>query len=90
MGFKLTAYRNLGQQGQQVFEHLVYSDGLAAVSVYVESADGNAQEQGTGTSRLGTTHAYSRVTDGVRITVVGDVPAITVQSIGNAVSPTST
>jgi sigma-E factor negative regulatory protein RseB len=88
-GFKLTAHRYLGQQDQQVFEHLVYSDGLAAVSVYVESADGNAQEQGTGTSRLGTTHAFSRVADGVRITVVGDVPAITVQSIGNAVSPTS-
>jgi sigma-E factor negative regulatory protein RseB len=85
-GFKLTAHRFLGKQDQQVFEHLVYSDGLAAVSVYVESADGNAQDHGTGTSRLGTTHAFSRVTDGVVITVVGDVPAITVQSIGNAVS----
>lgn len=85
-GFKLTAHRYLGQQDQQVFEHLVYSDGLAAVSIYVESADGNAQDQKTGTSRLGTTHAYSRVTDGVLITVVGDVPAITVQAIGNAVA----
>jgi sigma-E factor negative regulatory protein RseB len=85
-GFKLTAHRYLGRQDQQVFEHLVYSDGLAAVSVYVESADGNAQDQETGTSRLGTTHAYSCVTEGVRITVVGDVPAITVQSIGNAVA----
>jgi sigma-E factor negative regulatory protein RseB len=89
VGFKLTAYRNLGQQGQQVFEHLVYSDGLTAVSVYVESAESNEQDQKTGTSRLGTTHAYSRVTDGVLITVVGDVPAITVQSIGNAVCLTS-
>ncbi len=88
-GFKLTAHRFLGQQDQQSFEHLVYSDGLVAVSVYVESADGNAQDQETGTSRLGTTHAYSRVTGGVLITVVGDVPAITVQSIGNAVSLTS-
>jgi sigma-E factor negative regulatory protein RseB len=85
-GFKLTAHRYLGQQDQQVFEHLVYSDGLAAVSVYVESADASTQDQEIGTSRLGTTHAYSCVNDGVRITVVGDVPAITVQSIGNAVS----
>ena len=68
---------------------MVYSDGLAAVSVYVESAGDGAQNQQAGTSQLGTTHAYSRVTDGVLITVVGDVPAITVQSIGNAVRLTS-
>ncbi|MEE8340021.1 MAG: MucB/RseB C-terminal domain-containing protein [Xanthomonadales bacterium] len=88
-GFHLTAHRYVDQQNQKIFEHLVYSDGLAAVSVYVESAASEAQEQETGISRLGTTHAYSRVTDGIRITVVGDVPAITVQSIGNAVSLTS-
>ncbi len=85
-GFKLAAHRYLGRQDQQIFEHLVYSDGLAAVSVYVESADPDAQDQETGTSRLGTTHTYSRVTGGVLITVVGDVPVITVQFIGNAVS----
>ncbi len=88
-GFKLTAHRDLAQHDKQVFEHLVYSDGLAAVSVYVESADGNSKDQTTGTSRLGTTHAYSRVSDGILITVVGDVPAITVQSIGDAVSRAS-
>ncbi len=85
-GFELTAHRNLGRQNQQVFEHLVYSDGLAAVSVYVETANDKAQDRRSSTSRLGTTHAYSRVSDGILITVVGDVPAITVQSIGNAVN----
>ncbi len=88
-GFHLTAHRYVDQQKQKIFEHLVYSDGLAAVSVYVESAGDGAQNQLAGTSQLGTTHAYSRVTDGVLITVVGDVPAITVQSIGNAVKLTS-
>jgi len=88
-GFHLTAHRYVDQQDQKIFEHLVYSDGLAAISVYVESASADALDQATGISRLGTTHAYSRLTDGVLITVVGDVPAITVQSIGNAVSLTS-
>jgi len=89
-GFHLTAHRRyMEQQNQKIFEHLVYSDGLAAISVYVESAGSDALDQETGISRLGTTHAYSRVTDGVLITVVGDVPAITVRSIGNAVSLTS-
>jgi sigma-E factor negative regulatory protein RseB len=85
-GFKLTAHRNLGRQNQQIFEHLVYSDGLAAVSVYIETANDQARDHRNSTSRLGTTHAYSRVTNGILITVVGDVPAITVQSIGDAVS----
>jgi len=84
-GFKLTAHRYSGQQNQGIYEHLVYSDGLAAVSVYVESDDADSGEE-TGMSRLGTTHAFSRTTDGMLITVVGDVPAITVKFIGNAVS----
>jgi sigma-E factor negative regulatory protein RseB len=87
-GFRLTSHRYRGQQGQQIFEHLVYSDGLAAVSVYVESTDVDEQQE-TGISRLGTTHAFSRVNEGVLITVIGDVPAITVQYIGNTVKPAS-
>ena len=71
-----------------MYEHLVYSDGLAAVSVYVESVDEESGRQ-PGVSRMGTTHAFSRISDGMLITVVGDVPAITVKTIGNAVSPVS-
>jgi sigma-E factor negative regulatory protein RseB len=83
-GFELTAHRYFGQQDQGIFEHLVYSDGLAAVSVYVESDDSDGG-QNTGISRMGTTHAFSRLTDGVVITVIGDVPAATVRYIGDAV-----
>jgi len=86
-GFRLTAHRNLGKNEQQIYEHLVYSDGLAAVSVYVESSDEEPPNQEATISKMGTTHAYARVTDGVLITVIGDVPAITVQTIGEAVQP---
>ena len=87
-GFLLTAHRYSGQQDQEIYEHLVYSDGLATISVYIESAgpDNNTQ---AGVNRLGTTHAFSRLTDEMRITVVGDVPAITVKYIGDAVKITS-
>ncbi len=88
-GFRLTSHRYMGHQDQQIFEHLVYSDGLAAVSVYVESTSVDENQPETGISRLGTTHAFSRVSEGVLITVLGDVPAITVQSIGNTVQRTS-
>jgi sigma-E factor negative regulatory protein RseB len=84
-GFRLTAHRYKGLKEEGVFEHLVYSDGIAAVSVYVESGAG--MKSVPGLSRLGTTHAYSRSLDDVTITVVGDVPAITVKTIGNAIEP---
>jgi sigma-E factor negative regulatory protein RseB len=64
---------------------MVYSDGLAAVSVYVEGNSEGLQAKDTGISRMGTTHAFSRITDDVLITVVGDVPAATVRAIGESV-----
>jgi sigma-E factor negative regulatory protein RseB len=85
-GFELTAHRYFGREDQRMFEHLVYSDGLAAVSVYVEN-DGADNGQDTGLSRMGTTHAFSKMLDGFVITVIGDVPAATVRLIGDAVVP---
>lgn len=87
-GFELTGHRMFGQKGQGLYEHLIYSDGLAAVSVYVEGkgADsGKIPEK----SRMGTTNAYSRHTEDVLITVVGDVPPVTVEFIARAVAPAS-
>jgi sigma-E factor negative regulatory protein RseB len=84
-GFKLTGHRLFGQDGEGLYEHLIYSDGLAAVSVYVESSGGS--EHTPGSSRLGTTHAFTRLTGDVLVTVVGDVPAATVEFIANAVNP---
>ena len=85
-GFALTAHRRNGERDEAMYEHLVYSDGLAAVSVYVES-QGDSRQPVEGVSKLGTTHAFSRVAEDVTITVVGDVPAVTVELIGNAVAP---
>lgn len=84
-GYRLTSHRYLGNNDKGIYEHLVYSDGLAAVSVYVESIEQDPPSQSGTMSRMGTTHAYSRVSDGILITVVGDVPAATVQAIGDAV-----
>jgi sigma-E factor negative regulatory protein RseB len=84
-GYRLTSHRYLGKSERDIYEHLVYSDGLAAVSVYVESNDEDTSNQKATTSRMGTAHVYSRVSKGVTITVVGDVPAVTVQAIGDAV-----
>jgi sigma-E factor negative regulatory protein RseB len=83
-GFELAVHRSIEEPGSSVYEHLVYSDGLAAVSVYIEG--GKAERiQRTGLKKLGTTHAFSRQSDDMLVTVVGDVPAITVQMIGDGV-----
>lgn len=84
-GFELTTHRFHGDAAAgRMFEHLVYSDGLAAVSVYIETrADGPGAEPVI--ERHGTTHAYSRSLDDVVVTVVGDVPALTVRTIGDSV-----
>lgn len=84
-GFSLTSHRRQEKQSADLFQHLVYSDGVATVSVYVERAVEDRSPP-SGTSRLGTTHAFSRQSDGLQITVVGDVPAATVEEIGKAVT----
>jgi sigma-E factor negative regulatory protein RseB len=84
-GFALTAHRFHGGEarGGRVFEHLVYSDGLAAVSVYVETSDDG--DFTPAVERHGTAHSYSRPLGEVLVTVVGDVPALTVKTIGDSV-----
>jgi sigma-E factor negative regulatory protein RseB len=61
---------------------MVYSDGLAAVSVYVEQQGDDAAVK-TGVSQLGTNNAYTRQQGDLQITVIGEVPAITVKAIAN-------
>ena len=80
-GFKLTSHSHkTGAEG--IYEHMVYSDGLAAVSVYVEK-QGMEAEVKPGISQLGTHNAYTRKQGELQITVIGEVPAITVKTIAN-------
>jgi len=61
---------------------MVYSDGLAAVSVYIEQQGADAAVK-PGVSQLGTNNAYTRTQGDLQITVIGEVPAITVKAIAN-------
>jgi sigma-E factor negative regulatory protein RseB len=88
-GFSLTTYRHHpGDEGGSAFEHLVYGDGLAALSVYVESAGDEPSRPGF-TQKKGTMHAYTGCQDGVIVTVVGNVPAPTVELVGRSVQRVS-
>lgn len=64
--------------------HLVYSDGVASVSVFIESGVA-AAEQGEGQSRMGGANAYTTVLEGNLITAVGEVPVRTVEAIARSI-----
>lgn len=86
-GFTLINHRYVSSEEGE-YEHLVFSDGLAAVSVYVESLD-TGRTHPELTQKHGTTYAYTRAGDGMMVTVVGNVPAATVEMIGQSVEAVS-
>ncbi len=76
--------------------HLVYSDGLATVSVFVEAQPGDppgtdagsnapAEPPMQGLARVGSGYAFSTVVQGHQVTAVGEVPAQTVEFIAHSV-----
>jgi sigma-E factor negative regulatory protein RseB len=94
-GFRLTieGAQTLGM-GATPASHLVYSDGLATVSVFVEAqttvsapATGGTSAEAPiqGLARVGSGYAYSTVISGHQVTAVGEVPAQTVEFIAHSV-----
>jgi len=86
-GFTLSArmMRMLPARKQPV-EHLVYTDGLAVVSVFVEKVGDEASPNVlSGLTHMGAVHAFGKVVDGHQVTVVGETPALTVDMIGESV-----
>ncbi len=64
--------------------HMIYSDGLAMVSVFIEKLD---HQPGfiPGPSQMGGVNTFSFFTDGYQVTVVGEVPKTTVQQMAVSV-----
>jgi sigma-E factor negative regulatory protein RseB len=67
-------------------DHLVFTDGVASVSVFVEAQQAHANQPTiTQSAAVGSSSAFSTVVDGHKITVVGEVPPATVQFIATQV-----
>ncbi len=64
--------------------HLVFSDGLVAVSVFIESI-GDAPHP-VGLMHQGGTNVYMRLFDDHLVTVLGEVPAATVRQMANSIA----
>jgi sigma-E factor negative regulatory protein RseB len=70
--------------------HLVFSDGVASVSVFVENTRGPQDAAAlAGAMQLGSSAAFSTRVDGHLVTAVGEVPANTVRLIASQVRPTT-
>ncbi len=83
-GFKqVNAMKRVLPGASMPVNHIVYSDGLAAASVFIEPASAKTL---LGLSHQGALHVYSRKVDEYQVKVLGEVPAATVMQIGDAVS----
>jgi len=72
------------EESQMPVEHLMYSDGLATVSVFVEKID-KAVNVVTGASSMGGVNTFSTMTDSYLITAIGEVPRDTVKLFAKSV-----
>ncbi len=84
-GFALEIYRRKHISASRApVDHLVYSDGLTSVSVFIEPLE-EEQPPLAGGSRMGAVNAYSTLFEGYQITVVGALPEAAVRMIGTSV-----
>ncbi len=68
-----------------VIEQIMFSDGLASVSVFIEQ-EREPLDAFVGPSNMGAVNAFGAVISGHQITVVGEVPAATVKMISRSIS----
>jgi sigma-E factor negative regulatory protein RseB len=67
--------------GEDAMTHILYSDGLATVSVFVAAA---RDKQKVKQAQVGASNSYSTVIGANRITAVGEVPKSTVKQIATS------
>ena len=88
-GFRMATRSNQALPGSsEPVEHLVFTDGVASVSVFVEPRKRNSKPA-EGPARVGSSSAFSTVVDDHQVTAVGEVPPNTVKFIATQVKSTS-
>ena len=83
-GFTLTDFqqKRMREDGEAA-KHMVFSDGLATVSVYIEKRM-HQDDSLNGLSSMGAMNAYGLMVDGYQVMVVGEVPPATVKMIAQS------
>jgi sigma-E factor negative regulatory protein RseB len=81
---KVVEIRRMLRHAQPV-DQVVYSDGLAAISVFIEPIAGRTEPPRIGLATMGAVNVYTREVANHLVTVVGEAPAASVQRVGNRV-----
>lgn len=85
VGFKLTEYTRQHMPNTDVStDHLVISDGLAFISVYIEPIKPGSQPI-VGPLRMGALNIHGALLGDFQVTVVGEVPPTTVKMIAESI-----
>lgn len=86
-GFSKTAgmKRQTSRGSSAETTHFVFTDGLASISVFVEPLGDQKVENAT--FSVGSTNVYKRVTGKHLLTVLGEVPAISLVHLGDGMEP---
>ncbi|MGE3892220.1 MAG: MucB/RseB C-terminal domain-containing protein [Steroidobacteraceae bacterium] len=80
-GFKLKVARLQPVVGSAApVKHLVFSDGLATVSVFIAQVSSKTQ-MNSGFQKVGSTYAFHADSSGYQVTAVGEVPAATLRDL---------
>ena len=80
-GFVMT--RSVKNVDKNSSYHVVYSDGMASVSVFIEPTRKNQKHRAGGTS-MGPVNVYSSFINNAHVTAIGEVPASTVRMIAQS------
>ena len=90
VGAGLPGYRKITEVTRKLSDarpvgQMVFSDGMAAVSVFIEPMAGRKELARPGLSSLGSFHIFTREVANHVVTVVGEAPAASVQRIASQV-----
>jgi len=83
-GFRVVSvHEETMESSDEVVMHILYSDGLANVSVFIAANSGNLA---AGSARVGGSNSYGVEHGDFEITAIGEVPAMTVEQIATSMS----
>jgi len=75
--------RKIPDSSDQFVQQMVYTDGLASLSVFIEKNSSLTEDS---VSSMGAVNAFMRVYNGHLITAIGEVPALTVKQVAESVT----
>ena len=83
VGFhQVSVMKRLNSDSGEFFHQMVYTDGLASLSVFIEK---KSSQMPHGKTSMGAVNAFIRLMDDYSVTAIGEVPAVTVKTIAESV-----